>query len=123
MSATSQLRGRPFGSLYGHGFVRVAASAPRVRPAQPKFNAERTLEHARRASDEHAALVIFPELGLSAYANEDLFHQRALGEAVTEALAFVVLESAGLTPVIVVGAPLWIERGLFNTAVVIHRGR
>jgi NAD+ synthase (glutamine-hydrolysing) len=103
--------------------VRVAASAPRVRPAQPTFNAERTLEHARRASDAHAALVIFPELGLSAYTAEDLFHQRALGEAVIEALAFVVLESAGITPVIVVGAPLWIERGLFNTAVVIHRGQ
>jgi NAD+ synthase (glutamine-hydrolysing) len=103
--------------------MRVAASAPRVRPAQPTFNAERTLEHARLASDAHAALVIFPELGLSAYTNEDLFHQRALGEAVTEALAFLVLESAGITPVIVVGAPLWIEHGLFNTAVVIHRGQ
>ena len=123
MSAPSKPRARPFGSLYGHGFVRVAASAPRVRPAQPAFNAERTLEHARRASDAHAGLVIFPELGLSAYTNEDLFHQRALGEAVTEALALVVSESEGITPLIVVGAPLWIERGLFNTAVVIHRGQ
>jgi NAD+ synthase (glutamine-hydrolysing) len=123
MSALPQRRGGPFASLYRHGFARVAAAVPRVRPAEPPFNAERTLEHARRASDAHAALVIFPELGLSAYANEDLFHQRALGEAVTGALALVVRESAGISPVIVVGAPLSIDRGLFNTAVVIHRGR
>jgi NAD+ synthase (glutamine-hydrolysing) len=71
----------PFSSLYSHGFVRVAAAVPRVRVAEPAFNAQRTLALARRASKSHAAVVIFPELGLSAYSNEDLFHQRTLTEA------------------------------------------
>ena len=39
------------------------------------------------------------------------------------ALALIVSESAKLEPVIVVGMPLWIERGLFNAAIVVHRGR
>jgi NAD+ synthase (glutamine-hydrolysing) len=112
-----------FGSLYGHGFVRVAAAVPRVRVAEPGFNAERTLALARRASDAHAAMVVFPELGLSAYTNEDLFHQDALIAAVGDALARIVADSAGLEPLIVVGAPLLAEQRLFNTAVVIHRGR
>jgi NAD+ synthase (glutamine-hydrolysing) len=112
-----------FGSLYGHGFVRVAAAVPRVRVAEPGFNAERTLALARRASDAHAAMVVFPELGLSAYTNEDLFHQDALIAAVGDGLARIVADSVGLEPLIVVGAPLLAEQRLFNTAVVIHRGR
>jgi NAD+ synthase (glutamine-hydrolysing) len=123
MRPPSERRRQPFGSLYRHGFMRVAAAVPRLRPAEPGFNAEQTLELARQASDVHAALVIFPELGLSAYTDEDLFHQRALSDAAAAALELIVGESARLRPVIVVGAPLWIEGGLFNTAVVVHRGR
>ena len=62
----------PFNSLYSHGFVRIAAAVPNVRIADPAFNAQRTIELAGRASDERAALVVFPELGLSGYAIDDL---------------------------------------------------
>ncbi|HEX4672069.1 MAG TPA: NAD(+) synthase [Solirubrobacteraceae bacterium] len=112
-----------FHSLYSHGFARVAAAVPNVRIADPAFNAQRTLELARGASDQNAALVLFPELGLSGYAIDDLHHQQPLTHAVLEAIATIAAESASLDPVIVVGAPLEAERGLFNTAVVIHRGR
>ncbi len=113
----------PFDSLYSHGFVRVAAGVPHVRVADPAFNAARTLALARRASDAGAAIVVCPELGLSAYTNEDLFHQEALLRAVLEALSLLRAESASVAPLLVVGAPLQAEHGLFNTAVVIHRGR
>src|SRR5579884_59296 len=113
----------PFNSLYRHGFVRVAAAVPHVALADPAFNAQRTLAVARQASEAGAALVIFPELGLSAYAIDDLLHQQALLDAVLDALGVIVAESATLLPALVVGAPLRAEGGLFNTAVVIHRGR
>lgn len=106
---------RPFGSLYRHGFVRVAAAVPRVRIADPEFNAARTLDLAGRASDEGAAIVVFPELGISAYTGDDLFHQQALTDAVDCSLHRIVVASARLHPVIVVGAPLRAENGLFNT--------
>ena len=112
----------PFHSLYSHGFVRIAAAVPNVRIADPAFNAQRTVELARAASDKNAAVVLFPELGLSGYAIDDLLHQQSLTDAVLEAIKTLVAESAALEPVIVVGAPLEAERGLFNTAVVIHRG-
>jgi len=113
----------PFASLYRHGYVRVAAAVPLVRIGDPAVNAERTLTLARRASEEGAAVVVFPELGLSAYTSEDLFRQDALIEAVLDALETVRSESAGLAPVLVVGAPLRAEQGLFNAAVVLHRGQ
>ncbi len=68
-------------------------------------------------------MALFPELGISAYSNEDLFHQDALLDAVREALAVLVRESEALSPVLLVGAPLRFEGKLFNCAVVIHRGR
>lgn len=123
MTPQSSQRQAPFASLYRHGFVRVAAAVPTVAVADPETNAERTLALARRASQASAALVIFPELGLSAYTSEDLFRQSALLDATTRALARIVSESAGLWPVIVVGLPLRAEQGLFNCAAVIHRGR
>jgi NAD+ synthase (glutamine-hydrolysing) len=114
---------RPFASLYTHGLARVAAAVPHLRPAEPDFNAERTLALARRASEEDAALVVFPELGLSAYAIDDLFHQEALLDAVETALARIVAASTDLLPVIVVGGPLRAEGGIYNSAIAIHRGR
>jgi len=114
---------RPFGSLYNHGFARVAAAVPHMRIAEPAYNAERTLALARQASDEHAALVVFPELGLSGYSIDDLLHQEALLDGVVAAIGRIADESATLTPMLLVGAPLRCEHGLFNCAVVIHRGR
>src|SRR5205085_4232728 len=61
--------------------------------------------------------------GLSGYSIEDLLHQQALLGTVLEALKQLVAASRDLFGVLVVGAPLRAEGGLFNTAVVIHRGR
>jgi NAD+ synthase (glutamine-hydrolysing) len=56
----------PFDSPYAHGFVRAAVCVPTVRVADPAYNVERTLGLARRASQAHAAVALFPELGISA---------------------------------------------------------
>jgi NAD+ synthase (glutamine-hydrolysing) len=111
-----------FDSIYRHGFVRVAAAVPTVRIGDPRTNAERTVALAQQADAENAALVAFPELGLAAYSSEDLFHQDALLNATLEAIALVRDASLTLNPVIVVGAPVRAEQGIFNVAVVIHRG-
>src|SRR5208283_4673624 len=61
--------------------------------------------------------------GLSAYTNDDLFHQYALLDASKTAVARLAESSQGLAPVLVVGAPLVFEAKLFDCAVVIYRGR
>jgi NAD+ synthase (glutamine-hydrolysing) len=114
---------RPFHSIYSHGFIRAAVCIPLVRVADPVYNLERTLGLARRASALQAAVALFPELGISAYTNEDLFHQDALLDATGAALAQLVAASRELTPVLLVGAPLRFEGKLFNCAVIIYQGR
>jgi NAD+ synthase (glutamine-hydrolysing) len=113
----------PFNSIYTHGFARAAVCVPFVRVADPAYNVARTLGLARKASEMKAAIALFPELGLSAYSNDDLFLQDALLGGVLDGLESVVAESRDLLPVLMVGAPLRFEGKLFNCAVVVHRGR
>jgi len=41
------------------------------------FNAQHTIESIEQAVEQHASIVLFPELGLSAYSCDDLFITRA----------------------------------------------
>ena len=61
-----------FDSIYSHGIIRAAVCIPSLRVADPAFNLERTLALARQASKAKVAVALFPELGLSAYSNDDL---------------------------------------------------
>jgi NAD+ synthase (glutamine-hydrolysing) len=112
----------PPGSIYAHGFLRVAVATPRVALSSPAHNARRTLELARQAADRHALLVLYPELGLSGYSNEDLFHQDALLDAAEVAIHEVLEESRELEPLLIMGAPLRCEGKLFNCALIAQRG-
>ena len=112
-----------FHSIYSHGFIRAAVCIPSLRVADPDFNVEQTLKLAAQASRQQVAVALFPELGISAYSNEDLFHQDALLEATKRALARLVKESETLTPVLLVGAPVRVDAKLFNCGVIIYRGR
>jgi len=115
--------GKRFYSIYSHRLIRAAVCIPSLRVADPVFNLERTLELARRASRENATVALFPELGISAYSNEDLFHQDALLEASRNAVADLVDESETLASMLIVGAPFQVDAKLFNCAVVIYNGR
>lgn len=112
-----------FFNLYHHNFVRVAAAVPRVHLADPAANASETIGLMQQAAAKRCALVVFPELGLSGYSCEDLFHQRALLDASAEALR-TVREASRKVPVIaVVGLPLQLDGLLYNCCAVIAGGR
>ncbi|HEU5319388.1 MAG TPA: nitrilase-related carbon-nitrogen hydrolase, partial [Methylomirabilota bacterium] len=70
--------GDEFFNLYSHDFVRVAVATPRVRVGDPVHNAAQVAPLMGEAAGRGAVVVVFPELGLSAYSCEDLLHQRAL---------------------------------------------
>lgn len=112
-----------FYSAYAHGFARVAACTVPVAVADPATNAATTIAEARACSEEGVAVAVFPELGLSGYAVDDLFLQDVLLESVENAIATIVEASRDLLPVIVVGAPLRSLHRVYNCAVVIHRGK
>ena len=94
-----------FKSIYSHGLIRSVVCISHIRVAEPRPNAAHTLALARRSSDLRATVALFPELGTSAYSNEDLFHQDALLDASAKAIGEVVEASRNLCPILIVGAP------------------
>src|SRR3954470_4527890 len=112
-----------FESLYRHGFARIAACTIRTALADPAANAGSILEVARDCDARGTAVAAFPELALSGYSIEDLLLQDALLDAVESAIAALLDASCELRPVLVVGAPLRHAGRVYNTALVIHRGR
>jgi NAD+ synthase (glutamine-hydrolysing) len=112
-----------FHNPYRHGFARLAVAVPRNRVADPAFNAAETIALYRQAAEQGAAVVAFPELGLSAYSCEDLFHQAALLDACEVALQQVVDASRTIGAVAIVGLPLRVDHRLFNCAAVVAGGR
>ncbi|MFM7734661.1 MAG: NAD(+) synthase [Alphaproteobacteria bacterium] len=115
--------GQEFWNLYNHDLARVAVAVPEVRVADPVFNASATIVLLERAAEARAVLAVFPELGLSAYSCDDLFHQRALLDGAEDALRRVIDATATLDLVAVVGLPATCAGLLFNVAAVIERGR
>ncbi len=111
-----------FYSAYDQGFARVATCTVPVAIADPATNAERTIAVARECAEDHVAVAIFPELGLTGYAIDDLLLQDALLDAALAALNDVVAASSALMTVLVVGTPLRFRNRLYNCAVVVHRG-
>ncbi|GEN15354.1 NAD(+) synthase [Neoasaia chiangmaiensis] len=111
-----------FRSLYRHGMARLAACTMPVRLADPAANARLLADMTADCDALGVAIAVFPELGLSGYAIDDLRFQDALLDAVEEQIAVLRDESRNWSCVIVVGAPLRHADRLFNTGVVIHRG-
>lgn len=111
-----------FHSPYRHGFARLAAAVPAVELADPLQNAERTIALIREAAGQGAAVLVFPELGLSGYSLDDLAPQDALLDASLAALDSVRGATEGLAPLVFVGLPLRAEGRLFNVAVAVHDG-
>ena len=112
-----------FFNLHRHGFVRVAVATPPVALADPMSNARAAIAMAREADERGASLVLFPELGISAYSIDDLLQQSALQSAVHDALSAIAEASRNFGCAVFVGAPLSAGGRLYNTAVAIHGGR
>src|ERR671919_3093985 len=92
-----------FFNLYRHGFARLAVATPVVRVGDPQYNLDATVELMQEAAREKAVLAVFPELGLSAYTCDDLFHQQALIDGAEEALSILLRKARNLPLAALVG--------------------
>jgi len=114
---------KAFFNPYAHGFARVAVATPSVRVGDPAYNLDATETLMRRAAREKALLAVFPELGLSAYSCDDLFHQQALIDASAAALETLLRRTRTLPLAALVGLPVAVDGQLFNCAALIAQGR
>jgi NAD+ synthase (glutamine-hydrolysing) len=111
-----------FFSPYSHQLIRVAACVPKAAVAAPQRNADQVLALFAAGHERAVAVMLFPELCLSAYAIDDLLFQDALLDEVERQLARLLAASRELDSVAVVGAPLRHAGRLYNCGLVIHKG-
>lgn len=105
------------------GFARVSVAVPPCRVADVEANARAHLELWREAHREGANVVVFPELGLSAYTARDLFFDTHLLDQCEARLGWLAREGAELAPLAIVGLPVRHGHGLYNCAAVLQEGR
>lgn len=101
----------------------MAVAVPPLAVADVDFNLRQTLDLARQAAEAGAVAAVFPELGLTGYSNDDLFHQSALLDAAKKGLKVLLQESKKIPLLMLVGMPLAHEDQLFNVAVAVLCGK
>lgn len=106
-----------------HHFLRIGVATPRVRPADVAANGGETERLIRQGAAAGCSVLLFPELGLSAYAIDDLLLQATLLDAVEAEIARLADVAKDLDMLVALGAPVRAGTSLYNTAVMLHRGK
>ncbi len=105
------------------GIDRIAVATPELHLGDPASNAVEHLKVARAAAEQGVAVLAFPELSLTGYTCGDLFFRDDVLDAARQALRDLAEQTADLPLALIVGVPLKVGAGLFNTAVVLSGGR
>lgn len=106
--------------MTNNGYIRVAAAAPKVHPADPQANAAEIIKTIDRAANEGVALLNFPELSLTGYTCADLFQQQLLIDDTLTALQEILRHTHDVPGmVIAIGAPLRWRSALYNCAIIL----
>ena len=105
------------------GFYRLAAVCPTLKVADTAFNTDEIIRLATEATQNEAAIVVFPELCITGYTCSDLFHQELLLEKSLDALKKIAAAFTDSDSVIAVGLPLRMFGSLYNCAAFVQRGK
>lgn len=105
-----------------HGFIKVAAAMPKIKVADPKYNAKEICKKIDEAIETGAKLIVFPELCITGYTCEDLFLQELLLEQAKEELIHIAAYTQDKDALIFVGLPIEKEHSLYNVAAVLKDG-
>ncbi len=105
-----------------HGFLKTAAVTPKIKVADPEYNAGVICEKLEEAYRHGAKIIIFPELCLTGYTCGDLFLQQILLEEALRQLQQVAAFCEGKQCLVMVGLPVERNGRLYNTAAVIWNG-
>ena len=104
------------------GFVKVAAVTPKIKVADPQYNAEQIKERLAEAYDKGAKVIVFPELCLTGYTCCDLFLQELLLEEALQQLIGLAGFTKGHDALVFVGLPFEKDGKLYNVAAALQDG-
>ena len=105
-----------------HGFIKVAAISPKIKVADPAYNAGVIVEKMKEAYEKGAKILVFPELCITGYTCGDLFLQEILLEEAKRQLSVIAEATQDMDALVMVGLPVEREGRLYNVAAVLHQG-
>lgn len=106
-----------------YGYITVAAAVPTVRVADTDYNATQTESLIAQAEGKGVEIVCFPELGLTGYTCQDLFHNQLLLDKAEQALVGILDFTRKLDVIAIIGMPIPANGLLLNCAVVVQQGQ
>lgn len=104
------------------GFLKVAAICPKIKVADPIYNAEVIIEQSLQAEKQGAKIMVFPELCLTGYTCGDLFFQDVLLKKTLQALNKIRIQTKKIDALIFIGLPLLHKGSLYDVAAVLNHG-
>ena len=104
------------------GFIKAAAVTPKIKVADPHYNAREIGKGIEEAVGRGARLIVFPELCLTGYTCGDLFLQELLLTQAMDALSEVAAATEDSDALVFVGLPLVRNHKLYNVAAVLQDG-
>lgn len=105
-----------------YGLIKVAAAVPAVKVADVDYNAQQMLTLIDDAERQGVEVITFPELSITGYTCQDLFHDSALLQSAERALKDMLLHTRNMDIIAIVGLPVVVNNMLINAAAVIQRG-
>lgn len=105
------------------GYIKCGCASIPVALADVDKNKDEIIRIMKEADEKDVRLLVFPELALSGYTIEDLFHQELLLQKVKDAIKEIKEISKDLTLVSVIGMPLQVKNSLYNVAAVVQKGK
>ena len=105
-----------------HGFIKVAAISPKIKVADPAYNAGVIVEKMKEAYGKGAKILVFQELCITGYTCGDLFLQEILLEEAKRQLSVIAEATQDMDALVMVGLPVEREGRLYNVAAVLHQG-
>ncbi len=106
------------------GYYKLFAVTPKLFLGNVEKNVTEHLRLIKEIQDQgKKGIIVFPELSLTGYTCEDLFHTQSLLDATKKGLKRLIEETKKIDSIIIVGLPFENHGRLYNTACVIHKGK
>ncbi|MFW7379427.1 MAG: nitrilase-related carbon-nitrogen hydrolase [Oligoflexus sp.] len=101
--------------------LRVAASTLNQVPMDWSGNQQRIIEKIHAAREQHAALILFPELCITGYNCEDMFFSLHTARKAEECVLAIAKHTQDI--VTVLGLPVYYQGAMYNCAVFVQNGK
>ncbi|MBQ2866373.1 MAG: NAD(+) synthase [Clostridia bacterium] len=105
-----------------YGFIKTAALAPKMRVADPEFNARSAIDAVKAAAKQGVELVVLPRLFLTGCTCGGLFNTVSLLKKAEDALLTLAVQTASLNCATVVGLPVSYRGRLLDCSAVVCGG-